>query len=180
MSEKVTIDLDKFTESLNRTLGWVRLQPEAPVDDETSPPSYDPDVPSIMTEFVLVPAEKYKFNYELRYIRFSYLLERDGEYEAGELSIIHDDPVSESSEDESGGSPPSEPEPFEPPTFTMDQIVTMGSVGSLGVEFSFMHDESTSGVEASYGLAFKITDDLPAVFPRLVMAYVTVITKEDV
>lgn len=175
----VSVDLKLFTDALNRSLGWVWLQPEISVGDELTPPAYNPDPPSVMAMFSLVPSNKYRFEYAVRYARFAYLLERDGLYEAGELTAIHDMPViEETTGDEL--TPPSEIGPFVPPTITTGQTVSMGSVGGLGVEFSFIHDASTDGSDAKFGLGFKITDASPAVHPRLILAYMTAFSMEDI
>jgi len=177
----LTLDLEQFTKSLeqatNRSLGWVWLQPITHGDE--SLPSYIPDPPAVMPSFVLIDADTYRFSYKsVRYARLCYLLERDGTYEAGELTAIHDLIFESTNSDEP--LPPSEPLPFVPPTITTSQVTTMGSVGSLGVLFSFLHDPDTGGGDAKFGLAYKITNALPAVFPRLVMAYITALPPEDI
>jgi hypothetical protein len=181
----ITISVDQFTEILtnasNKSLGWVWLKPAPVIGNEITPPSYSPVLPSVMSSFVLIPNNTtYRFTYtSVRYARFCYLLERNGSYEAGELSIIHNlviTPTTPSNE----AQPPSPPLPFTPPTITTGQTVSIGSVGSLGVTFSFIHDISTSGGEAKFGLAFKITNALPAVFPRLDAVYISAISPEDI
>lgn len=173
----VTLDLKLFSESLNRSLGWVWLQPDGGSENEVSPPSYTPEPPSVMPSFALVPSAKYRINYSVRYARFAYLLERDGSYEAGELIAFHDLSVIDSSIGDEL-TPPPEPSPFVPPIITTEQIVTTGSVGSLGVEFSFLHDDETEGTDACFRLGFKITDASPVVYPRLNLAYVTAFSME--
>jgi hypothetical protein len=179
----ITIDVEQFTKALadttNKTLGWVWLQPTTASTSELIPPSYTPTLPSVMASFVLVPLSNYRFEYTaVRYAKFSYLLERNGSYEAGDLTVIHDMPISAAQGNES--TPPAVPAPFTPPTITTEQVVTIGSVGSLGVTFSFMHDSSTSGSTAKFGLGFKITSATPAVYPRLVAAYITAFQMEDI
>lgn len=178
----LTIDLEQFTAALaqtsNRSLGWVWLQPIVH-GSEASPPPSTPALPSVMADFVLVDSESYKFVYTgVRYARFCYLLERDGTYEAGELTVIHDLVITSSAGDEP--LPPTEPLPFVPPTITTGQVATIGSVGSLGVSFSFIHDTGTNGTDAKFGLAYKITNALPAVYPRLILSYITALQPEDV
>jgi len=175
----VNVDLKLFTESLNRSLGWVWLQPEVVTGDEPTPPAYASAPPVVMTSFALVPSSKYRFEYSVRYARFTYLLERDGAYEAGELTAIHDLPAEESTAGNEP-SPPSDVGPFVPPTITTGQTVSIGSVGSLGVTFSFIHDDNTDGSNAKFGLGFKVTDASPAVHPRLILAYMTAFSMEDI
>jgi len=183
MTTTITLDVEQFTKALadttNKTLGWVWLQPTATPISELTPPSYTPIPPSVMASFALVPLSTYRFEYtSVRYAKLSYLLERNGSYEAGDLTVIHNMPISTTQGNES--TPPSIPAPFTPPTITTGQAVTLGSVGSLGVTFSFMHDSSTSGSTAKFGLGFKITNATPAIYPRLVAAYITAFQMEDV
>ena len=178
----LTIDLEQFTAALtqtsNRSLGWVWLQPIIH-GDELTLPSYTPDPPSVMPDFVLIESLAYKFIYTaVRYARFCYLLERDGAYEAGELTAIHDLVIEITESDEP--APPAEPLPFTPPTISTSQVATLGSVGSLGVSFSFIHDSGTTGADAKFGLAYKITNALPAVYPRLILSYITALQPEDI
>lgn len=180
----LTLDLEQFTKALadttSRTLGWVWLQPISYSDDEVILPSYVAPPPSVMPSFVLVNAPSYRFVYTaVRYARCCYLLERDGSYEAGELTVIHD-LIVQTSPPSSEGSPPPEPLPFVPPTITTYQTTSIGSIGSLGVTFSFIHDVTTNGSDSKFGLAFKITNALPAVYPRLNLSYITAIAPEDV
>lgn len=179
----LTLDLEQFTKALettsNKTLGWVRLQSLVYSADELTPPDYTPDPPTIMPAFVLVASPSYRLVYKtVRYARFCYLLERDGTYEAGELTALHDLVIADIVDDE--GVPPVEPLPFIPPTISTGQVVTIGSVGSLGVSFSFIHDSGTNGNDAKFGLAYKITNALPAIYPRLVLSYITAISPEDI
>jgi hypothetical protein len=184
MADTITIDLEQFTKAMqsttNRSLGWTWLMPTATVGNEMSPPSYSPTLPSVMPAFVLIPNTSYRFTYSsVRYARFCYLLERNGSYEAGELSVIHDLVIVDMTHADEAVPPP-EPLPFTPPMITTGQTVSIGSVGSLGVTFSFMHDVSTSGADAKFGLAFKITNATPAFWPRLEAAYITAIEPETV
>lgn len=130
--------------------------------------------------YVLIDAKDYKFDYgAVRYARFCYLLERDGSYETGELTVLHDLVVSGSiPADES--SPPPAPAPFSPPNITMGQTILMGSIGGLGVVFLFMHDPATGGSDAKFGLAYRIMTDTPTVYPKLNLSYITAIAPEDV
>jgi len=181
----LTIDLEQFTQaltaSINRTLPWTWLDPTSYAGSELSPPSYADPVPSVMPSFVLIPNTQYRFDYiGIRYARFCYLLERDYSYEAGELTIIHDlvvDIVIPGDE----LTPPVVPtSPFVSPTITTGQTVSIGSIGSLGVLFSFIHDPLSSGTMPRFGLAFKITNTLPAVFPKLTMSYITALPTEGI
>ena len=175
---KIQLDLDDFMKGLqeaaNRTLGWVRLQPPPPQDDEPSQPAEDHDPPYVMAEPMLISSDKYRFDYEIiRYARFNYLLERDGIYEAGELNVLHDLEIIRNS------------------SFTVPNIYTSRLVrfapetppspitGNLGVELTFIHDVYTTGTQPKFGLAFRITDDQPAVHPKLTMAYNTAFAPED-
>jgi len=130
--------------------------------------------------YVLIDAKDYKFDYgAVRYARFCYLLERDGNYETGELTVLHDLVVSGAlPADES--SPPPAPAPFSPPNITMGQTILMGSIGSLGVVFLFKHDVATGGSDAKFGLAYRIMTDTPALYPKLNLSYITAIAPEDV
>lgn len=180
----ITIDIEQFTQALasttNKTLGWVWLQATAITGNEITPPTYMPIPPSVMADFAFVPSSTYRFDYSaVRYAKMCYLLERNGSYEAGELTVIHNIPAANlvpSNEP----TPPSYPLPFTPPTITTGQSTTLGTPGSLGVTFSFMHDPSTSGSTAKFGLGFKITSATPAVYPRLILAYITAFQMEDV
>lgn len=179
----LTLDLEQFTSALtttvNRSLPWTWLNPTSFVDDEPTPPSFVDPVPSVMSSYVLVPSLPYRFSYKnIRYARFCYLLERDHSYEAGELSVIHDLIITATSPMDETVPPPIHPV-FTPPTITTSQTVSIGGVGSLGVLLSFTHDPSTNGGTEQFGLSFKITNNLPAVFPRISMAYVTAITPEE-
>ena len=129
--------------------------------------------------YSLVDSSEYRFPYKsLRYIRFTYLLERDGLYEAGELSVIHDLVIADTSDDEL--TPPSITPPFIPPTISTYQSVSIGGIGSLGVVFSFIHDATTDGADAKFGLAFRIINSIPEVYPKLTMSYITAFPPEDI
>lgn len=181
----ITLDLEKFIYELNKanakTLGWTWLNPNTTVvANEPTKPSYVPTPPAVMASFSLVDNQDYRFTYTTcRYARFNYLLERNGSYEAGELTAIHNLVITPASGDEL--SPPVVSPPFTPPTITTYQTVSIGGMaGSLGILFSFIHDTTTSGAEAKFGLAFKITNALPAVYPRLTMSYISVLAPEDI
>ena len=179
----ITIDIEQFTQALasttNKTLGWVWLQPTITQGNESTPPTYLPVPPSVMSSFSLVPSSTYRFEYtSVRYAKMCYLLERNAVYEAGELTVIHNLPAATTTSSEA--VPPSYPLPFTPPTIITGQTATVGSVGSLGVTFSFIHDASTSGATAKFGLGFKITSATPAYYPRLILAYITAFQMEDV
>jgi hypothetical protein len=166
----ITVDSDALAASVNRTMGWTMLKPAAPQGDEPDPPSPDEAPPQAMAEFALVPSSSYRFEYtSARYVRLCYLLERNGVYEAGELSAVHFMP-------EGYEGNPSE---FEPPVITTEQSVSMGAINGLGVRFEFMHDPGTEGSTAKFALGFKITESTPAVHPRLAAAYMTVFPMED-
>lgn len=175
----LTLDLEQFTAALSKTsnkmLEWVWLNPNSPIEDETAPPSYAPSVPSVMADFVMVSSSNYRFAYSgFRYGKFSYLIERDGRYEAGELSVLHDLVVTVPGDEL---SPPASSS-FVPPTITTCQTVAIGSIESLGVLFSFIHDSTTDGAQPKFGLAYKITDANPSVFPRITMSFVTLLLPE--
>lgn len=180
----ITIDVTQFTETLtaatNRTLEWVWLQPTAAPSDELIPPNYVPTPPAVMPSFALIASTSYRFDYTaVRYARFCYLLERNGSYESGELSVIHNLVISGITPSNEN-TPPPVPIPFVPPTISTYQTVSIGSVGSLGVLFSFIHDASTSGATAQFGLAYKITNALPDVYPKLNLSYVTALPMENI
>jgi len=179
----ITIDVTQFTEALtaatNRTLKWVWLQPTAAPSDELIPPTYVPTPPAVMPSFALIASTSYRFDYTaVRYARFCYLLERNGSYESGELSVIHN--LVATTAPSSENTPPPVPAPFVPPTISTYQTVSIGSVGSLGVIFSFIHDASTSGATAQFGLAYQITNASPSVYPKLNLSYVTALPPEDI
>jgi hypothetical protein len=129
--------------------------------------------------YSLVDSPEYRFEYNyLRYLRFNYLLERNGVYEVGELSVIHDLVITETPGDEVIPTPIVSP--FTPPNISTYQSVSIGSRESLGVIFSFIHDVSTTGGEAKFGLAFRITNELPAVYPKLIASYITAYPPADI
>jgi len=184
----VLLDLDTLIaglkEASNRTLGWVELQPPIPQDDELSPPTEDHDPPYVMPAPVLVNSSNYRFGYEtVRYARFNYLLERNGLYEAGEISVLHDLVISQT---------------FTIPNIDTGRLVrfcpdtpTCPITGNLGVELVFIHDTGTTtgvgetglslggGSKPRFGLGFRITEALPAVYPKLTMSYITAFAPED-
>ena len=183
----ITLDLAQFTAALssasNKTLGWTWLKPTVSVTDELIRPSYADPVPSVMSSFVLIDNPKYRFSYaSSRYARFCYLLERNGTYEAGELSSLHYlalEPSAQTNE----GQQTAEPSIFTPPLIRTTQTVLagdFGTIGGLGVYFSFEHDITSSGSDPKFGLAFKITSVTPAVFPRLTLSYLAVVEPEIV
>lgn len=174
----IQLNLDAFMKGLqeasNRTLGWVRLQPPPPQDDEPSQPPEDHDPPQVMAEPLLIESDKYRFDYEvIRYARFNYLLERDGIYEAGELNVLHDLEIIRNSS-------------FSVPNIYTSRLVRFCPAaplspitGNLGVELIFVHDVLTTGTQPKFGLAYRITDALPAVYPKLTVAYNTAFAPED-
>lgn len=169
----VTISVEELTKALNdsvvKSLGWVVLKPIKEQEDESSPPSFEEELPSVMSEFAFVPSSNYMLEYKsVRLATFQYLLERDSNYEYGELTVFHDMPISSPNEDES--TPPPITEPFIPPNIITDQRVIVATA-PLGVTFSFMHDPKTNGSTAKFGLGFKITDASPPVYPKLIAAY---------
>jgi len=177
----ITIDIDQFTQSIkdavNRTQPWVILQPEKPQENETEPPVVSDSVPSVMTDFALVPSSEYRFSYAIRAAKFGYVLERGGSYETGVLSVVHDLPAINNA----GGSEanrPAESAPFIPPGILFSHQVDIG--GPLGVDFTFMHDDTTSGSNEKFGLAFKITTALPAKYPALTLCFITAFSQENI
>jgi len=190
--------LDNMTQSLERLassdLGWVTLQPPIVQDDELSPPAEDHDLPYVMADYVLIDDSRYRFDYNnIRYARFNYLLERNGVYEAGELSVLQDLPAVRK-------------DAFLLPNIETERLVRLCTadtqsplVGNLGVEFEFFHDPTTTyspgvseniggvptpvttqyGTKPMFGLGFKIVDDMPAVHPKFTMTFLTYFTPED-
>jgi hypothetical protein len=179
----LTLDLEQLTEALvkanTRTLPWVWLKQVVPPTDELTPPSYIPAPPAVMADFSLVDSDEYRLTYKsCRYSRFNYLLERDGDYESGELVVWHNMVMTPTIADEL--VPPPITTSFIPPDIYTYQTAGIGGVGSLGVLFSFIHDESTDGTEPKFGLAFKITNASPAVYPKLTMSYISTFAPEDI
>lgn len=131
--------------------------------------------------YALVDSSEYRFSYKnCRYARFSYLLERNGSYEAGELTVIHDLVMSIPSSNEDPLFPPTITTPFTPPNITTSQNVSIGSLGSLGVIFKFVHDANSDGNDPKFGLAYRIVNPNPAVFPRLTLSYISTFSPEGV
>jgi hypothetical protein len=167
----ITLDLEKFTSSIqnsiNRTLGWVSLQPSLIQADEISPPSENGELPQIMLDPVLIESDAYKFDYTaVRFARFNYLLERGGGYEVGELLVLHDLVYVKDAE-------------FEIPLISYSRTVLLPATPSdLGVELSFIHDPATSNTRPQFGLAYRITSELPEVFPKLNLTYMSAISLE--
>lgn len=177
----ITLEMEQFTQSLqdamNRSLGYVTLQPETTPGSEGSPPPYTSPVPSVMGSYALVPSAKYRFNYKgVRSAKFVYFLSRNALYEIGELIVIHN--LQATSITGSEPSQPSEPLPFTPPTFYLLRNVILQTGGALGVDFTFQDSPVSSGSDPEYALAFKITNALPAVWPTLNMSYVTAFAME--
>lgn len=177
----ITLEIEQFTQSLvnamNRSLGYVTLQPETSPGSEISPPSYSPPVPSVMVNFALVPSDRYRFNYSgIRSAKFIYFLSRNALYEIGELTVIHD--LQAASVPGSEPVPPSEPLPFTPPNFYILRNIILQTGGALGVDFTFQDSPVSAGKDPEYALAFKITNALPAVWPTLNMSYVTAFQME--
>ncbi len=165
----VNLDLIEFVKAVSRTLGWVVLKPQDNTGDELTPPDYAELPPYVMDNYIFVPSDNYLFEYQsVRYAKLSYLLERDGSYEAGELTVLHNLPlVSQVTSDEIvmlGEQPV-----FIPPGITMMQSATIGAIGSLGVLFNFMHDFNST--IPKFGLGFKIVDANPSNYPKLIAAY---------
>jgi len=165
----ITLDLDAFVKGLreasNRTLGWVELRPPPIQVDEPTQPPEDWYPPYVMTVPALIESDKYRFDYEsIRYARFCYLIERDGIYEAGELQVIHDLEVIRNSS-------------FSVPDISTFRVVSP-ITGNVGVDLTFIHDPATTGTQPKFGLAFMITDALPAVFPKITLSYITAFAPE--
>ena len=177
----ITLEMEQFTQSLqdamNRSMGYVTLQPETTQGSEGSPPPYTPSVPSVMGSFALVPSDKYRFNYNgVRAAKFVYFLSRNALYEIGEFIVIHNLQATSSVGNEP--TPPSEPLPFTPPNFYVQRNVILQTGGALGVDFTFQDSPVSAGSQPEYALSFKITNALPAVWPTLNMSYVTAFEME--
>ena len=177
----ITLEMEQFTQSLqsamNRTLGYVSLQPETTPGNEISPPSYSALAPYVMSSYALVPSDSYRFNYKgVRSAKFLYILSRNALYEIGEFIVIHN--LQNGSVAGSELVPPSEPLPFTPPTFYIQRNVILQSGGALGVDFTFQDSPVSAGSDPEYALAFKITNASPAVWPSLNMSYVTAFEME--
>lgn len=177
----ITLNVEQFTagikDAVSRTLAWVELKPPKAPLDEITPPDDVEEAPSVMAEFFLVPSTDFRFEYKkIRSAKLSYLLERDGSYCAGVFTFFHDLAVDLTTPDNENTQPPI-PDSFIPPNFFFHRT-TEG--GNLGVEFSIMHDDTTSGSEEKYGLAFKITDADPPKFPKLVASYLSAFSQETI
>lgn len=178
----ITLNVEQFTagikDAVSRTLEWVELKPSTAPVEELTPPDDVEEIPSVMTDYALVPSNTYRFEYtNIRSARLSYLVERNGSYCAGVFTLFHDLAVdSTTSEDET--TQPSVPATFIPPNFYFHRSIELG--GDLGVEFSLMHDDTTSGSKESFGLAFRILQADPPKFPKLIVSYLSAFSQETI
>jgi hypothetical protein len=172
----ITVDLDMLTAALaagaNRDLGSVLLRLTPPPTSEALPPAVPNQVPSVMPSFALVPSSAYEFLFkDTRFLRLPYILERNHIFEFGELLILSS-ALAGSEDDITPGNevtPPSVPPNPTPPALTVTKNVIMSS-GSVNCDLSAIPDLSTTSKDMKFGVAFKITNASPAVFPMLRMA----------
>lgn len=170
-----TLDIDEFSEALTTALtfdmGKVSLIPGAKATAEVDPTSL-PTTPTVMGSAELVPSVRYRFPYyRVRYLLIGYFLERDGEYEVGDLEILSEAPNVD----------PNDGSTFTPPTIHVRRrpsILTNGS--GIGVEFGVAYDPDV-GVEAPvFGITYQIRVATPSVFPTLRMFRKSTLAMEQI
>lgn len=130
-------DLQKTVrDAVSQDLEAVTLMPQSSGGDESSRPTPISDQASIMTDWQVVPSDKYKWSYvSARYLWLSYSLDVGGrKFEVGQFQIMSD-----VDKDEYSAS-------YVPtlPNLTITQ--TTQSVGSPGVSLGIIHDPTDPNV----------------------------------
>lgn len=151
------VDLDILNEYLLPDLGTIKLIPGLKVG--STEPSTIPSTVTVMGSAKLVASKKYRFSYNyFRFLRFGYILERNGKYEHGDFFITSKAVYKES---------------VDPNNYTIPSIffgqTTMYSEGSLGVTLGAMTDPDSLKSEPGFGITYQITNASPNVFPTLRM-----------
>lgn len=149
----VDVNLDIVSIYLHPDLGTVTLNPNLPVDE--TPPDPQPD-PAVMATPELVPSSKYRWKYkDIRFLHLGYILERDGYYEYGEIKLLSNQAIT------------TEEDPnvtFTPPTFATSFASSLNT-GTINCTLSILQDSLSD--EPQFGIAYKITNALPNVYPTL-------------
>jgi len=150
------VDLDVLNKFLNPDLGIVSLIPGLTLGN--TEPTTLPTIPSVMVDFELVASTAYRWQYnQIRYLKLGYVLQRDGEFETGELDIISK-AVKVSSIN---------PETYVIPDIFVEQTITQQTGGALGVDITAMTDSLSTLQEPRFGIAYKITNATPTIFPTI-------------
>lgn len=179
----VTIDIDVLTKSLKaatrNSLPWTSLDyTNYTLDEPTRPPINIHEVPQVMLTPAFVPSAEYFWNYaDTRQVILEYIIQRDTSWRTGKLRIFHNmDLDSLQSFDETiiGSDRIDEPQPFKPHSLYVNNIIDL-EIGDCGVIISAAHDSSTSRSEERFGITFQITGVLPAIFPKIAAAYISII-----
>ena len=176
---QVTVELNDLISALssgtNRDLGNVLLRVSNVLVNETVQPALPITTPVVMTDFAMVPSDSYKFFYsQSRFLKIYYILERDVKWEMGELLILNTSPIvteeSQTPPSESGSTlPPADPVP---PTVLLRRNILMWTsedtdAGALGVDLAIIPDPTTTNKGMMFGIAYKITNATPAIFPTI-------------
>lgn len=149
------VNLQTLNQYILPDLGIVTLNPALTTGN--NPPDLDMPPPSVMASFALVASTTYRWKYnDVRHLKMGYVLERNGLYEAGEFNVVS----------KAVYQVALDPTTYTPAPLYLNQTVLLQADGSLGVSFSVITD-SLSVSEPQFGLAYKITNALPAEYPTL-------------
>lgn len=164
----VEVDLQTINTFLSPDLGLVQLIPGLSANAEVDPELL-PTVPYVMSDFILVANNNYVFPFNFtRYLKLGYFLSRDEQFESGEFDIISKVIQKHSGEFDPGTS-------NDPPAafagsasdLHFHRTVIQRTSGDLGVDFTLLVAPTTLPFNPSFGIAYKITNASPAVFPSL-------------
>lgn len=169
---QITIDLQTLQQQLSlaasRNLPLVQLQPYIPTSGSYAYHEQKYDTPAVMGWWEPIDDLTYVFRYkDIRFFRLGYILERDGVYKVGELSVLSDLVAPTSSPPSSEPTPPPVPTPPTPPTLTVvDTVIIPGLVG-VDLSFQYLPETAQSVYDMRFTLSYKITTAIPAVFPTI-------------